>query len=246
MRMTIAMESAMTTSSSNNNNNNVKAKATPQAVPPAIAAKVPSASAVAKQNPFSKVVQSTPSKKAPVSSTPANVLTHASRPGSASVHTGKAHGHNGNSSNIVKSRTVTSFVTAAAPSSCGHNNLTSFVNNENTASQSVHNSGATSFLKNKGDSVGAGKHRTVMLSGTYCTFSLLMRLFFSMKCILTFILSILLTELQEPVTSASSTSPCCRRTMFFGFRLAEAGGQTPTRIYMYEPILVDSPHPLKI
>jgi len=172
--MTIAMESAMTTSSnSSSNNNNVsnnivtKAKATPQAVPQAIAAKVPSASAVAKQNPFSKVVQSTPSKKVPVSSTPANVLTHASRPGSASVHTGKAHGHNGNSSNIIKSRTVTSFVTAAAPSSCGHNNLTSFVNNENTTSQSVHNSGATSFLKNNGDSVGAGKHRTVMLSGTY-------------------------------------------------------------------------------
>ena len=167
------MESAMTTSTSNNNNI-TKAKATPQQ---AMVAKVPSASAVAKQNPFSKVVNNTPSKKVPVSSTPAHVLTHASRPGSASVHTGKAHGPNGNSSNIVKSRTVTSFVSAAAPSSCGHNNLTSFVNNENTASQSVHNSGATSFLKSKSDSVGAGKHRTVMLSGTYTSFFLMPLLF---------------------------------------------------------------------
>lgn len=178
--MTIAMESAMsnnntTSTSSTTQNQPFKSKATPQAT--SAKPTVSSASAVAKQpavNPFSKVVNNnTPSKKAVASSTPANLpMSHShqtSRPGSAAVHTGKVHG---GSSNIVKSRTVTSFVsgTATAPSSCGHNNLTSFVNNENTASQSVHNSaGPTSFLsKNKGDSaVGAGKHRTVMLTGTY-------------------------------------------------------------------------------
>lgn len=184
--MTIAMESAMTTtnsntttSSSNTQNHTVKThKATPQAAPmvtkmssTSVAAKQPIKQPAAKHvavNPFSKVVNNTPSKKTLAASTPSNPL--ASRPGSATVHTGKAHGPAGGSSNIIKSRTVTSFVsaTATAPSSCGHNNLTSFVNNENTASQSsVHNSaGPTSFLKSKGDSVGAGKHRTVMLSGT--------------------------------------------------------------------------------
>lgn len=148
--MTIAMESAMT-----------KAKPTPA---PAAAAPV----AKPASNPFGKVVNksaaNTPSKAA---ATPAHAQT--SRPGS--VHTAnnnnplasKNNGHGNGSSNIVKSRIVTSFVSSAAPSSCGHNNLTSFVNNEN--SHSTHNaSSATSFLKGK-DSVGAGKHRTVMLTG---------------------------------------------------------------------------------
>lgn len=134
-----------------------------------------STAAIAKPaaNPFNKVLGGTPAKAKAASTfkaTPAP-LAPSSRPASGNVHTANntfvAKNNNG-SSNIIKSRTVTSFVSAtAAPSSCGHNNLTSFVNNENSMSAHQNASGGpTSFLKGK-DSIGTGKHRTVIIPGKY-------------------------------------------------------------------------------
>lgn len=100
-------------------------------------------------NPFVKVLGKT--------ATPSLVCGSSTTPATGNRPT--PHG----SGNILKSRTVTSFISgsAAAPSSCGGGRITSFVNNENTNSGNI-----TSFLKSK-DSAGGtvNKHRSVVLSG---------------------------------------------------------------------------------
>ena len=105
-------------------------------------------------NPFNKVLNKasngTPAKVRPTGATP---LGLSSRP---------AGSNSAKSSNIIKSRTVTSFVPAGA-SSCG-GKVTSFVNNENAPGSG----NVTSFLKSGkesgNNSASMHKHRSVSIS----------------------------------------------------------------------------------
>lgn len=127
-------------------------------------------------NPFSKVINkpTTPGKSRQVTATP--ILQSSSS--SSSVAHGRAvtsaSGTNGaGSANIVKSRTVTSFLPSgsAAPAiaSCGAKPAASFLNNENAGPSSANCRGGAvvaSFLKSKGSGSSASmfKHRSVSIT----------------------------------------------------------------------------------
>lgn len=136
--MTIAMESAMTSSAS-------KEPPTTSANPSSrlsTIAEVPKPAA----NPFNKVINKsgTPAKAA---ATPAPLAL--SRP-TTGINT---------SANIVKSRTVTSFVNGSCASGGAGQKVASFLNNENEKPS------GNSFLKSKDMGSGSAKHRSVSMSG---------------------------------------------------------------------------------
>jgi hypothetical protein len=110
-------------------------------------------------NPFSKVINkaNTPAKPKQAVATP--VLQSHSRPATSAADTGGA-----GSANIVKSRTVTSFVSGSG-AGASKAPVTSFLNNENAGVSSSNTGGVTSFLKSK-DSGSASlfKHRSVSIT----------------------------------------------------------------------------------
>lgn len=143
--MTIAMESAMSASkapptSSSITNPNHRLSTIAEVAKPAA-------------NPFNKVINKSSSGNTPgkAAATPAPLVL--SRP--TTVNT---------SANIVKSRTVKSFVSSSSSacgvSASGGKKVTSFLNNENAGP-----SGVNSFLKSKDLSSGSAKHRSVSMSG---------------------------------------------------------------------------------
>ena len=146
-RMTTEMESAM---KKQNISSSSSSSTQPAAFKPHHTVEITKPAA----NPFNKVLNKasngTPAKVRPTGATP---LGLSSRP---------AGSNSAKSSNIIKSRTVTSFVPAGA-SSCG-GKVTSFVNNENAPGSG----NVTSFLKSGkesgNNSASMHKHRSVSIS----------------------------------------------------------------------------------